>query len=173
AALKAGIDYREPDEGAIHGSIAAHELPFRNGAGARHDLGLIRESLYEVMWSDVGILRTAQGLERALGRLALLDAQLSECAVADDDRAFNLSWHDWINLRSLIAVSRAIATAALARDDSRGAHFREDFPDTSELQQSTFTVVTELEGGLRLRREAVAFTRVQPGETLIATGTDR
>ena len=171
AALKAGMDYREPDEGAIHGSIAAHELPFRNSAGAGHDLGLIRESLFEIMWSDVGILRTAQGLERALGRLALLDAELSECAVADGDRAFNLSWHDWINLRSLIAVSRAIATAALARDDSRGAHFREDFPDTSELQQSTFTVVTEHEGGLRLRREVVAFTRVQPGETLIHAAT--
>ena len=69
--------------------------------------------------------------------------ELSQTGVADDDRAYNLTWHDWINLKSLIAVSRVIAAAALAREDSRGAHFREDFPDTGDLPRSTYTVVRQ------------------------------
>ena len=48
-------------------------------------------------------------------------------------RAFNLTWHDWLNLTNLVAVSRVIVRAALAREDSRGAHFRADFPEAGDL----------------------------------------
>ena len=53
----------------------------------------------------------------------------TELGVAGTDLRYNLTWHDWMNLESLITVSRAIRAAAHARTDSRGAHFREDFPD--------------------------------------------
>jgi fumarate reductase flavoprotein subunit len=163
----AGTTCRDPDDEAIRSSIAQHETPFGYPAGKPDGIGVIREALYDTMWNDVGILRTAEGLGRALARLGELDGELSRCGVADGDRAFNLSWHDWLNLRNLVAVSRTIATAALAREDSRGAHFREDFPDADELSQSTFTVVSQREGALLLRREPVIFSRVKPGETLI------
>ena len=171
ADLRAGVSHREPDEEAIRRSIAQHEVPFSSAAGNTSGIGEIREALYETMWDDVGILRTAEGLQRALVRLARLDDALPRCGVADDNRAFNLSWHDWLNLRNLIAVSRAIASAALSREDSRGAHFREDFPGVGDLQHSTFTVVSETGGELTLRREPVVFSRVKPGETLIAETT--
>ncbi len=158
----------DPDEEAIRASIAWHEQPFLVAADPA-GIDTIRESLYETMWQDVGILRDATGLARALGRLDELDQALARSGIVDGDRAFNPSWHDWLNLRSLIAVSRTIATAALAREDSRGAHFREDFPETRDLARSAFTVVTQDAGGaLLLRREPVVFTRVRPGETLLA-----
>jgi len=87
--------------------------------------------------------------------------------VAGDDRVFNVSWHDWLNLTSLIAVSKVIAIAALAREDSRGAHYREDFPDTGELSSSTYNVVRQRGGAIELARDPVRFTRVTPGQTLI------
>jgi fumarate reductase flavoprotein subunit len=87
--------------------------------------------------------------------------------VADGDRAFNLSWHDWINLRNLVAVSRTIAAAALSREDSRGAHFREDFPATDDLHRSTFTVVSQRDGELVQGRHPVSFNRVSPGKSLL------
>ena len=166
ADLRAGSDWREPDEAVIRRSIEEHEVPFAAGE-ARGDVAAIREALYETMWDDVGILRSAPGLQRALARLQELDAALTASGIPDGDRAFNLSWHDWINLRNLITVSRTIAAAALSREDSRGAHFREDFPATDDLQQSTFTVVSLRDGQLRQSRQPVVFSRVKPGESLL------
>jgi fumarate reductase flavoprotein subunit len=129
---------RAPDDAAIEASVAAHEAPFRQSPG---DLEAIREALYECMWNDVGILRSAEGLERGLARLVELDAELSSVGVPGADRTFSIGWQDWLNLKSLISISRVIAIAASAREDSRGAHFREDFPDTDELASSTYSVV--------------------------------
>jgi fumarate reductase flavoprotein subunit len=155
---------RAPDEAAIEASMAVHEAPFREPPG---NLDAIREGLYECMWDDVGILRTAEGLQRALARLAELEVELSHVGVAGDDRVFNVSWHDWLNLKSLVSVSRVIAVAALAREDSRGAHYREDFPDAGELASSTYSVVRQRDGAIEVARHAVSFTRVKPGQTLI------
>jgi fumarate reductase flavoprotein subunit len=127
----------------------------------------IREALYELMWNDVGILRTAEGLRRGQEGLARLDAELSLIGVGRDEPAFNLAWHDWLNLKNLIAVSRVIAMAALEREDSRGAHFREDFPETSDLHKSSHTVVRQAVNGLQISRNPVEFLRVRPGETIL------
>ena len=86
--------FRDPDEADIRAGVARHEVPFHAPAGQPQAIDALRESLYEKMWQDVGILRTADGLRRALARLAELDGELSRCGVADGDRAFNLSWHD-------------------------------------------------------------------------------
>ena len=88
--------------------------------------------------------------------------------MADSGRAYNMAWHDWLNLKSLIAVSRVIATAALAREDSRGAHFREDHPATNELATSTYTVARWRDGRIDIAQAPVRFTRVKPGESLLA-----
>jgi len=160
-------DHREPDMAAIASSIAGHEAPFSLAPGSVEE---IREALYECMWDDVGILRNAEGLARAAKRLAELDAQLSRTGVADTDRAFNLSWHDWMNLGSLISVSRVIAAAAISREDSRGAHFREDHPEAGDLERSSYTVARWRDGAVSVNRESVKFTRVRPGQSLIADG---
>jgi len=159
--------YRDPDMAAIARSIAEHEAPFSLAPGSVEE---IREALYECMWDDVGILRDAEGLARAATRLAELDMQLSRTGVADTERAFNLSWHDWMNLRSLISVSRVIAAAAISREDSRGAHFREDHPEPGDLQRSSYTVAHWRDGAVSIGREPVAFTRVRPGQSLVADG---
>ena len=156
---------RSPDEAAIAAAVARAEAPFVQPAG---DLEAVREALYDCMWAEVGILRTAESLQRGLQRLAELDEQLSRTGVADIDRAFHMGWHDWLNLKNLIAVSRVIALSALAREDSRGAHFREDFPETGDLDGSHYIVVRQQGAALDLAREPVRFTRVAPGQSLLA-----
>ena len=131
------------------------------------DLGAIREKLYDVMWSDVGILRTAQGLARGAAALDALAREVSEGGVADADRRYNLTWMDRLNLENLILVSRAICAAAIARTDSRGAHFREDFPAMSDLATSHYTLTRLAGDAPEVETAPVAFTRVRPGETLI------
>ena len=71
-------------------------------------------------------------------------------ALPDRSRVFNVTWHDWLNLKNLIAVSRVIAVAALAREDSRGAHFREDFPEAGPLDSSAYGVVRQVDERLTL-----------------------
>ena len=96
-----------------------------------------------------------------------MEAELLATGLPDMDLAFNLTWQDWLNLRSLIEVSRVMALAALQRQDSRGAHYREDFPAAGDLETSRFTLVRQVSGELKIEEEAVEFTRVRPGETLL------
>jgi fumarate reductase flavoprotein subunit len=164
--------WHAPDEAALAAAAATHLLPFSLPAAASADpastsVDRLREALFDCMWDDVGILRTGAGLQRALATLDTLEQQLATTGVAGDDRAFNLSWHDWLNLKNLISVSRVIAASALAREDSRGAHFREDHPKTGSLPDSTYIVITQQGGQLLTRREPVRFTRVAPGQTIL------
>jgi fumarate reductase flavoprotein subunit len=152
---------RLADPVQVDDAIARCEQPLRAGKG---DLESLRERLYATMWERVGIIRDASGLNMAMNQLAGLDAELDSVGIGSGQRAFNLSWHDWLNLKSLVAVSRVIAKAALAREDSRGAHFREDFPEAGPLDTSAFTSIRN-DGEVTMK--PVAFTRVRPGHTLL------
>jgi fumarate reductase flavoprotein subunit len=116
----------------------------------------------------VGILRDAAGLTRARGRLGELRSELDATGIAGSDLRYNLTWHDWLNLSNLLTVSSAILAAALAREDSRGAHFREDFPATSDLARSAYSRVTLRGGRFEMDWRPVEFTRVRPGASLVA-----
>jgi fumarate reductase flavoprotein subunit len=156
--------FHAPDAAAIDAGIARARTPLTQPAG---DLVGIREELFDLMWNDVGIIRNAEGLQRAQVQLAALEARLDHTGIGTEDLAYNLTWHDWLNLKNQILVSRGIATAALARENSRGAHFREDFPDPGDLPNSYYTCVEYRDQGFDLTRRPVKFTRVQPGETLL------
>ena len=162
--LKAQGAWHEPDRDAVEAARARCMAPVGKPAG---DLGAIRERLYNIMWDDVGIVRDAAGLERASTALDDLDAELADTGIGTGALAFNLTWHDWLNLHSLIVVSKAIRTAAVAREDSRGAHFRSDFPEVRDLEHSRYTCVTLEQGRFAIETRPVKFTRVAPGHSLI------
>ena len=156
---------KDPDEAVIEAARAAALHPFETQPG---DLNGLRERLESLMWDRVGIMRDEDGLMSAIKDLSDLSKDLKETGLAAPGRAFNLTWHDWLNLNSQIRIGEAIARAALAREESRGAHFREDFPQTGDLDTSTYTVVRQGDSGLEVTSEPVAFTIVRPGESLIA-----
>ncbi len=156
--------HRPPAEDAITEEVRRAEHPFRCRVG---DLNRVRERLLDSMWDDVGIARDAAGLQRGIDTLHALEAELMAAGVADGSRAFNLTWHDWLNLRSLLDVSQVIALAAVTRRNSRGAHYRADFPEEGDLAASTFTVARRHEGSITVSEEPVRFTIVRPGDTLL------
>lgn len=164
AEIKSGAALQAPDEALMQRRLGEHEAPLQRPHGSTQEL---RDALYECMWNDAGILRNEQGLHRAQSTLQGISYELNRVGVDGRDRAFNLSWHDWLNLRSLVRVSQVITTAALARENSRGAHFREDFPQAGDLVNSRYTVTRWNGEKTELTTEAVKFTKVEPGQTLL------
>jgi fumarate reductase flavoprotein subunit len=162
--IAANPGHRPVDESVVEAEVARALQPFSRKPG---DLNAMREKLLDTMWDDVGVLRDHAGLERGLAKLDGIEAELLATGLADDGRAFNLTWHDWLNLRSLVETSRVITLAALQRKNSRGAHFREDFPEPGDLASSTYTVACQTAGKLTISEEPVRFTIVRPGETLL------
>ena len=150
---------RDPDQAAIVAAVARCEP---KATGSHGSLEPLRERLYDVMWEKVGVIRDRAGLESALSELNAISVELAATGIADANRAFNLTWHDWLNLQSLTQTSRVIAQAALAREDSRGAHYREDFPASGPLEKSSFTSTRLTGGRLEIAMKPVVFTRVRP-----------
>src|SRR5215468_10333472 len=162
--IAANPGHRAPDEHVLDAEVERALHPFTRKGG---NLNNLREKLLDTMWDDVGVVRDREGLDRAIAVLDTIEAELLATGLAEEGRTFNMTWHDWLNLRSLTEVSRVIALAARKRENSRGAHFRSDFPEPGDLPSSRFTVARRTAGGLDITDEPVQFTHVRPGETLL------
>lgn len=158
---------RDPDESVLDAEIARACQPLGRKPAHVQDL---RHRLQEAMWEDVGVIRTRRGMERGIARVAEISDELMQSGVASANLAFNLTWHDWLNVRSLCDVSEVIAEAGLTRENSRGAHYREDFQDSGDLDSSYFTVARQRGGEIEVSREPVQFTIVRPGQTILPAG---
>lgn len=165
-AVQAGLQnhWIDPDAGVIEAAIEQTMAPFQQPVG---DINALRDRLLDLMWDGVGVLRDANGIAQAQSELASLKAELQATGLSDENHVFNLSWHDWLNLNSLIEVSEVIAAAALSRENSRGAHYREDFPQVGSLEESYFTIACRDGAEVKVERQAVDFSIVKPGESLI------
>ena len=100
------------------------------------------------MSDDVGPFRTGAKLERALAAIADMSGALGERPIGNGD-AFDLRLLEWLDLRNMLMVARAVTAAALARTESRGAHQREDFPGMLPEWRMN-QVVRRREGGIAL-----------------------
>ena len=156
--------WAEVDKDLVDAAIDESMSPLRR---AKADINSIRNRLLDLMWDEVGVLRDARGITRAQAQLVDLKSELLASGIGDANRVFALSWHDWLNLRSLIEVSEVIAAAALSRENSRGAHYREDFPQVGSLEESYFTIARHDRAELVVERRPVEFSIVKPGESLI------
>ncbi|MEP4246747.1 L-aspartate oxidase [Tateyamaria sp.] len=158
---------RDPDEAILAAEYERATYPFQH----KPDLVLpLRKQLQDLMWEEVGVMRTEAGMKRGLAGIADVSDALMDVGVDDGNLAFNLTWHDWLNLRSLCDVSEVITKAGIARENSRGAHFREDFPAPGAMEDSDFTVARLNGGAVEVTNEPVQFTIVRPGETVLPQG---
>jgi fumarate reductase flavoprotein subunit len=148
----------------VYQSIQAHEAPLQKAAG---DIESIRDALSACMWDDVGISRTKESLLRARNTLDQLSYQLNQIGVGSIQREYSVTWQDWMNLQNLIQVSKAITEAAISRENSRGSHYREDFPEPGSLEESYFTAIHIQDEKLVIENKPVQFNLVKPGETIL------
>ncbi|MSU69332.1 MAG: fumarate reductase/succinate dehydrogenase flavoprotein subunit [Opitutaceae bacterium] len=109
--------------------------------------------LQEMMQSLVGIVRREDEILRALEGLQRLNGR-AQCVGVTGHRGFNPGWHTALDLRSLLIVSEAIARAALERTESRGAQFRDDFPNKDAALGKVSVVIRKgADGSMQVNRE--------------------
>src|SRR5687767_9129607 len=104
----------------------------------------IQQELQQTMNDLVGIIRTAEELEQALARIEELKQRAQQMSV-EGHRQYNPGWHLALDLRNMLIVSESIAKAALARQESRGGHTRDDFPKTDHEVWGTKNLVVTLD----------------------------
>jgi succinate dehydrogenase / fumarate reductase flavoprotein subunit len=143
------------DERQVHTAIAHALAPFEV-ADRTEGPFQIQQDLQESMQELVGIVRREDELARAIGRVAELNARAAKVRV-EGNRSYNPGWHTALDLENLLTVSEAVARCALARRESRGGHFRDDFPDKSAELGKVNHVIRKGPGG-----EMVLTTRPVP-----------
>jgi succinate dehydrogenase / fumarate reductase flavoprotein subunit len=125
--------------------------PFERTSGvAPYD---VQFKLQDMMQDLVGIVRLENEMERALEGLKGLREMASK-VVVQGNREYNPGWHTALDLRNLLTVSEAIALSAIARKESRGAHFRDDYPEKS-AEAATFNHINRMQadGSMSLERQ--------------------
>jgi len=148
---------RLPDA-ALKPLAEALTAPFTRAAGpALYDL---QAELRDVMWEHAGLVRDADSLAAAQAALERIDAGLDAVGVAGDP-SMNTAWQDWLSLRNQALAARLIVASAAARRESRGAHYRRDFP--APASGPPFTIrVRRGDAGPVVTSAPVALTRATP-----------
>jgi succinate dehydrogenase / fumarate reductase flavoprotein subunit len=125
----------------------------------------LREELQEVMMDHVGVYREAEGMRQAVEKVAELKDRYLKVFVMDKGRRFNTDLLEAWELRNLLDLAQVIASSALNRTESRGAHSREDFPkrDDDEWLKHTLARFTP-SGEVQISYKPVAITRFEPKE---------
>ncbi|MBI4264164.1 MAG: fumarate reductase/succinate dehydrogenase flavoprotein subunit [Acidobacteria bacterium] len=125
--------------------------PFERGAEGENPY-MVQQDLQETMQALVGIVRTESEMREALERLDGYKARASRVG-ATGHREYHAGWHTALDLRNLLTVSEAIARSALERQESRGGHFREDFPEKrAELGTVNVMVKQDTGGAMQVSR---------------------
>ena len=116
----------------------------------------IQHALQQTMQDLVGIVRREDDMRRALGKIDELRA-LAQRVSVDGNREYNPGWHTALDLRNLLTIAEAITRSALERRESRGGHFRDDFP-AKDANYSSFNIVIRKakDGSMELSREPIA-----------------
>jgi succinate dehydrogenase / fumarate reductase flavoprotein subunit/fumarate reductase flavoprotein subunit len=148
------------DANQIEEAITDLLQPLRN-TGDENIFSLRRE-IEELMWDKGGVVRSAEGLTSALAELDQI-AQRADRAAVPPVLEYNMAWQEWINLRSLLTVAQLTCVSGLTRQESRGSHYRSDFPEADNQNWlCNVTLQRSADGSPRVWTEPVELSRLRP-----------
>ncbi|MGE0863632.1 MAG: fumarate reductase/succinate dehydrogenase flavoprotein subunit [Vicinamibacterales bacterium] len=139
------------DDGAVERALKASLEPFERGSAGENPYQ-VQQDLQEAMQALVGIVRNEGEMQEAVHKLAGFNERAARAGV-DGHREYNSGWHTCLDLRNLLDCSEAIARSAIERKESRGGHFREDYPD-KVAEFGTFNISTrrQPDGSMKVSR---------------------
>jgi len=143
------------------GPARAQVDSFLNGQGTEN-AAAIRRELQEAMEDDASVMRDETRLKRMQAKLVELQDRYTKVSVSDRGTLFNSDLQEVIELGNLLDISDAIVAGALARKESRGGHYREDYPTRDDANFLAHTLVYKEAGKLRINYKPVTITRFTP-----------
>jgi succinate dehydrogenase / fumarate reductase, flavoprotein subunit len=139
------------DEGAVEAGIKTSLAPFERGDGGENPYK-VQSDLQESMQALVGIVRLENEMQEALVRIQQYKEREARVGVYGH-REYHAGWHTALDLRNLLTVSEAVAKSAIERKESRGGHFREDYPEkAAEFGSINIMVKRASDGSMQLSR---------------------
>jgi succinate dehydrogenase/fumarate reductase flavoprotein subunit len=152
----------------VDAAIAAVSAPLARSEG--ENLYTLQAQLRQVMWEHVGLIRAGEGLKRALAEIEDVGRRLETVSVRGGG-AYNLAWQDWLNLQNQATTAWLIARSALERTESRGSHYRRDFPETAA--EAVTVIAGYADGaGPKVWTEPVRYTRLRPDAARLPVAVD-
>jgi len=152
----------KPEESA---SALMARLREGKGEGSKDSVAAVRDELQREMMDKAGVFRTAETLTAGRDRVRELQARYQSVRIQDRGRIFNTDLVEAIELGFLLDVAQVTVEAALARQESRGAHSREDFPKRDDANWLKHSLgYRTMSGAIEFRHKPVTITRFQPQE---------
>ncbi|UCE82959.1 MAG: succinate dehydrogenase flavoprotein subunit [Deltaproteobacteria bacterium] len=145
--------------------VVADQITALLQSNGKENVGSIRAEMQEVMMDKVSVFRHKEGLEEALGKVRELKGRYRQISVQDKGNCFNRELLDAIELGYMLDLAEVIALGALSREESRGAHSREDFPNRDDEKWLVHTMFRHsTDEGPQVFFKPVTITRFEPKE---------
>jgi succinate dehydrogenase / fumarate reductase flavoprotein subunit len=156
------LDMRDiPQDLITYGASQFFDIRGKQGT---ESVGSLRGKLQKAMMDYASVFRDEKGLTRLIEKLKELKQRYSNIRVQDKSNVFNTEALEAIELGHLIELSHVIATSALVRSESRGGHFREDFPKRNDKEWLKHTFAFKKDDSIEFTYKPVTITKFEPKE---------
>jgi len=166
---RSGLVMKEKIKGVGHASVSAESLKSSEekitrllNYPAREKIDPLRKKMQSVMMDYGSVFRNEEGLKKGIEEILTLKARYREIGVVNKGKAFNYELMEAIELGHQLELSEVILFSALHRRESRGAHYREDFPSRADRYFLKHTLVFQTPNEPEVRYKPVKITRFQP-----------
>ncbi len=159
----ANVDHPEVPRG-VESAVSDRIAAIKSSSGGEK-VAILRSELQETMTTNASVVRTAESLQDAINKIAELKRRYGSISIDDKGEVFNYDLVEAMELAHLLDLAEALVIGALAREESRGAHWRDDFPTRNDTTWMKHTLAYRNEdGSVRLEYKPVASGRYQPME---------
>ena len=123
---------------------------------------VLRKAMQKIMMENCSVFRDRDRLSKALTEIRRLQEEYKKVVIDDPGSRFNTDLLEALELESLLGLAEVIIVSALGREESRGAHFREDYPERDDRNWLKHTLIRKTDQGLESSYKPVTITRFQP-----------
>ncbi len=145
-------------------ATARHEVDRLEAQRGNEKVAALRKIMQAEMMDKVSVVRTAEGLQQMLDTLGELRERYARCELQDRGNTFNTERLEVLEFGYMLDLAEVTTRCALHRTESRGAHYRDDYPKRDDARWLKHTLAYTAEGGVRFDYKPVSITRFEPQE---------